>query len=485
MTIAAPVRESDHPYLSGNYAPVSEEISAVDLDVSGSIPDYLDGRYLRIGPNPMGDPDPSRYHWFLGAGMAHGLRLRDGKAHWYRNRWVRSADVSRKLNEPWPGGPTYGGFDFASNTNIIGHAGKTFAIAESGARPYELTDELDTVGASDFCGTLFGGYTAHPKRDPVSGELHAVSYNPMRGNIVRYTVTGVDGKVRHTVDIRLRAQTMMHDFSLTEKYVVLYDLPVALDLGKRRGILGRFAARHAAPDFVLRSIMRASERTSSPGSGMPYRWAPERQARIGVMPRDGSADDIRWFEVQPCYVFHPLNSYDVASPEGDSIVLDVVRHESVFTNGDSLFPETRSLDRWTVDLTAGKVTEERIDDTTQEFPRVDERLVGRPYRYGYAVGYSPAAADTADAILKHDLETRQVQSVGFGAGREPGEFVFVPSGDSAAEDDGVVMGFVYDPSTDRSDLVLLDGQTMETVATVHLPARVPHGFHGNWVPAGG
>ncbi len=131
MTIAAPVRESDHPYLSGNYAPVSEEISAVDLDVSGSIPDYLDGRYLRIGPNPMGDPDPARYHWFLGAGMAHGLRLRDGKAHWYRNRWVRSADVSRKLGEPWPGGPTYGGFDFASNTNIIGHAGKTFAIAES------------------------------------------------------------------------------------------------------------------------------------------------------------------------------------------------------------------------------------------------------------------------------------------------------------------------------------------------------------------
>ena len=247
MTTAAPVRESDHPYLSGNYAPVSEEISAVDLDVTGSIPDYLDGRYLRIGPNPMGNPDPARYHWFLGAGMAHGLRLRDGKAHWYRNRWVRSTDVARKLDEPWPGGPTYGGFDFAANTNIIGHAGKTFAIAESGARPYELTDELDTVGPSDFDGTLFCGYTAHPKCDPASGELHAVSYNPMRGNIVRYTVTGVDGKVRHTVDIRLREQTMMHDFSLTEKFVILYDLPVALDFGKRRGVSGtvRRAARGA------------------------------------------------------------------------------------------------------------------------------------------------------------------------------------------------------------------------------------------------
>jgi carotenoid cleavage oxygenase len=233
----------------------------------------------------------------------------------------------------------------------------------------------------------------------------------------------------------------------------------------------------------LRKVMQASERASSPGSGMPYRWAPERQARIGVMPRDGSADDIRWFEVAPCYVFHPLNSYDVAAPDGDSIVLDVVRHESVFTNGDSLFPETRSLDRWTVDLTAGKVTEERIDDTIQEFPRVDERLVGRPHRFGYAVGYSPAATGTADAILKHDLTTRRTQSRAFGPHHEPGEFVFVPSSDDAAEDDGVAMGFVYDRSTDRSDLVLLDGATMETVGTVHLPVRVPHGFHGNWVPS--
>lgn len=478
MTTASPVRETENPYLNGNYAPVHEETTALDLDITGTIPEYLDGRYLRVGPNPIDNPDPAGYHWFTGTGMAHGLRLRDGKAQWYRNRWVRSASVARTLGETWRGGPHFGGFDFAANTNIIGHAGKTFAIAESGVRPYELNDELDTVGPSDFCGTLFGGYTAHPKRDPATGELHAVSYNPMRGNKVQYTVTGVDGKVRRTVDIRLPAQTMMHDFSLTEKYVVLYDLPVALDLGKRRSPVTRFVERHAAPDFVLRAIMRASERTAPPQAGMPYRWAPERQARIGVLPRDGAADAIRWFEVQPCYVFHPLNAYD----EGDRIVLDVVRHSSVFTTGSRLFPETRSLDRWTVDLTTGKVAEERIDDTTQEFPRVDERLVGRRYRYGYAVGYSPGTARKPDSILRHDVATRSMQAIGFGPAREPGEFVFVPSHADADEDDGVVMGFVYDNSTDRSDLVLLDGQTLETIGTVHIPVRVPHGFHGNWVP---
>jgi carotenoid cleavage dioxygenase len=406
---------------------------------------------------------------------------------------VRSADVARTLGETWPGGPSDGGFDFAANTNIIEQGGRTLAIIEAGASPYELTHELETVGPSNFCGTLFGGYTAHPKKDPATGELHAVSYNPMRGNVVQYTVTGVDGKVRRNVDIRLKAQTMMHDFSLTEKHVVIYDLPVALDLGSilRRkpaktvaNLLTRFVDRHATPDFFLRAAMRGSARGggSSP-SGMPYRWAPERQARVGVMPREGAAADIRWFEVNACYVFHPLNAYD----DDGKVVLDVVRHESVFASGHALVPGNPTLDRWTVDLTTGKVVEERIDDTGQEFPRVDERLVGRRHRYGYSVGMSEGGPGISapGAILKQDLTTRRTQPHVFGPGREPGEFVFVPSSADAAEDDGVVMGFVYDQSTDRSDLVLLDGQTMETVATVHLPARVPHGFHGNWVPTEG
>jgi len=487
---------TDNPYLSGNWAPVRREVTATELEVRGRIPEHLDGRYLRIGPNPLGDPDPSRYHLFTGEGMAHGLRLRDGKAQWYRNRWVRSADVARRLGEHWPGGPHQGGFDFASNTNIIGHAGKTLALTEAGVRPYELTDELETVGASDFCGTLRAGYSAHPKRDPATGELHAVSYNPLLGSLVRYSVTGVDGKVRRTVDIRLRAQTMMHDFSLTEKYVVLYDLPVALDLaaplaGKPAkvvaSLLNRFAARHAAPDFVLRSAMRRSEQGSPPNFGMPYRWAPERKAQVGVMPREGTAADIRWFEVQQCYVFHPLNAYDDAGPDGDKIVLDIIRHPTAFADSNLLDLENRTLDRWTVDLSAEKVTEERLDDTPQEFPRVDERLVGRRHRYGYTVGYGPGSQGLSapDAILKHDVEAGSTDAAAFGDGREPGEFVFVAAAPDAAEDDGVAMGFVYDRSADRSDLVLLDGQSMETVATVHLPARVPNGFHGNWVPTWG
>lgn len=489
-TVREPRRTSPHPYLSGNYAPVRDEVTATDLAITGTVPDYLDGRYLRAGANPLGDPDPARYHWFLGDGMVHGLRLRDGRAQWYRNRWVRSALVADALGEQWPGGGRRAGLDFAGNTNVIGHAGRTLVLAEAGVRPYELTEDLDTVGGSDFCGTLDAGYSAHPKRDPVSGELHAVSYHPMRGNRVQYTVTGTDGRVRHAVNIRLESQTMMHDFSLTERYVVLYDMPVVLDLGAALGNraaravaapLSRLASRVPAPDALVRAIVRRSEHTSGGITGMPYRWAPDKAARIGLLPRDGSAADIRWFEVPQCYVFHPLNAYD----EGDRVVLDVVRHPSVFTSGARLFEPT-SLDRWTVDTATGRVGTRRLDDQLQEFPRVDERLVGRRHRYGYTVASTVTAdGSVPSAILRHDMRAGDIRRVTFDGGGEPGEFVFVPSHDDADEDDGVVMGFVYRRDGDRSDLVLLDGRTLETVATVHVPVRVPHGFHGNWVPAAG
>ena len=204
-----------NPYLEGNFAPVTTEETVTDLPVTGVLPSVLNGRYLRNGPNPITPPEPATYHWFAGTGMVHGIRIEDGVARWYRNRWVRSAEVAAALGEPPQPGPVVDGMDFAPNTNVIGHAGRTFAIVEAGARPYELTDELDTVGPSDFDGTLPGGYTAHPKRDPQTGELHAISYYWAWGNQVQYTVTGVDGRVRRVVDIPVGGPVSIHDLSIT------------------------------------------------------------------------------------------------------------------------------------------------------------------------------------------------------------------------------------------------------------------------------
>src|SRR3954453_13509771 len=121
-------------YLEKNYAPVREEVTVADLDVTGTLPAQLDGRYLRNGPNPVTDPDPATYHWFTGDGMVHGIRLRDGKAEWYRNRYVRSAAVAAALGEAPMPGERHAGMDTA-NTNVIGLAGRTYAIVEAGGRP--------------------------------------------------------------------------------------------------------------------------------------------------------------------------------------------------------------------------------------------------------------------------------------------------------------------------------------------------------------
>ncbi|MFI7446796.1 carotenoid oxygenase family protein [Nonomuraea sp. NPDC049714] len=447
------------PY-RGGLAPVTDEITAFDLKVTGRIPAELNGRYLRNGPNPLSLDDPNASHLFLGEGMVHGVRLRDGRAEWYRNRWVRNAEVARRLGEEPRPGPTHSGLDFAPNTHVIGLAGRTFATVEGGALPYELSYELDTIGPCDFDGGLPGGLTAHTHLDPATGELHAMAYF-FGWDHHQHIVLDAKGAVTRTTNIPIADAPMMHDFALTERFVVIYDLPVT------------FSMAHA-------------ER----GAPLPYAWNDEHASRLGLLSR--RTGEVRWFEVNPCWVFHTLNAHD----DGDQVVVDVVRYPRRFVDGHLDAGGTSTLDRWRIDLTSGRVSETRLDDRTQEFPRMDERLTGRPYRYGYTAAIRDlvevfhqrdlAMEDLPDeafhnTLIKHDLERGTQQGRRFGRDAYVGEPVFVESGE--AEDDGYVMVFVNDPARGAADLVILSAQdfTGEPVATVHLPARVPLGFHGSWV----
>ncbi|HET8930112.1 MAG TPA: carotenoid oxygenase family protein [Acidimicrobiales bacterium] len=440
-------------YLSGVYAPVSTEETIADLPVEGTLPDHLDGRYLRNGPNPIGGVDPATYHWFTGTGMVHGLRIRDGRAEWYRNRWVRSASVAAELGEPPHPGPINGDFDFSANTNIIGHAGRTFAIVEAGSNPYELTDELDTIGPCDFDGTLGGGFSAHPHLDPTTGELHTVSYYWAWGNKVRYSVLDPSAHITKLVDVETTGAPMLHDCAVTASSVVIYDLPVVFDLD-----------------------------AAMAGANLPYRWADDYPARIGLLPRDGQGSDTQWFDIDPCYVFHTLNAYD----EGDTVVLDLVRHNRMFATDFNGPNEGRpTLERWTLDRRAGTVRTAPLAEGGHEFPRIDERLFGTPHRYGYTVGIgndTEGAVGVENTLYRHDATTGTSTSRTFGSGSTVGEFVFVPNSPDAAEHDGVLMGFSHDAGTDTSRLEVVDATTLDPVAAVQLPVRVPVGFHGNWIP---
>jgi carotenoid cleavage dioxygenase len=157
-------------HLAGHLAPVPDEISATDLPVEGAIPPELTGRYLRNGPNPL--PGETSAHWFTGHGMLHGVRLRGGRAEWYRNRWVRTKALD---GQPMI---TDRGIDLTvgvANTHVVAHAGRIMALVES-SLPHLVTPDLDTLGTCDFDGRLTTAMTAHPKTDPVTGELHFFGY---------------------------------------------------------------------------------------------------------------------------------------------------------------------------------------------------------------------------------------------------------------------------------------------------------------------
>jgi carotenoid cleavage dioxygenase-like enzyme len=313
----------------------------------------------------------------------------------------------------WPAGPVHAGADFPANTHVIGHSGRILATVEAGALPYELTAELGTAGPCDFGGTLPGGFAAHTKLDPRTGELHAIAYF-WAWDYVQHVVISRDGFVTRTTNIPVPDGPMMHDFALTEKYVVLFDLPVTFSLAG-----------------------------ASAGLKLPYTWNPAHQARVGLLARDGRPAQVRWFEVEPCWVFHTLNAYD---DHDGRVVVDVVQYAGAYDVSRLSGKGPITLDRWTLDPAAGRVGRRRLDDRLQEFPRVDERVISRPHRYGYSavigevsqalISQSGDFADQAfgNALLKHDLARGTTEAHEFGSGATAGEAVFVPASPAAPDE---------------------------------------------------
>ncbi|GGO73766.1 carotenoid oxygenase family protein [Nonomuraea cavernae] len=424
-------------YLSGTLAPVPDETDAHDLPVTGALPPELAGRYFRNGPNPRPGENPG--HWFAGHGMIHGIRLNEGRAEWYRNRWIRTKKFTD--NAPFLGDQ---GLDLAAvtaNTHVIRHGERILALVENGL-PYEVTPELATVGPCDFGGRLTTAMTAHPKQDPVTGELHFFGYG-FFPPFVTYHRVSAGGELVESREIEVAESTMMHDFAVTEHYLIWLDLPVVFDL--ERG-------------------------------AMPYAWRESYGARIGVTPRAGGPT--RWFEIDPCYVFHVGNAWEDA--EG-RIVLNAARYagQSFGTLWDRISgaqdPAGQAatmfdsvLHRWTLDPATGKVVDESLDDRPVEFPTFNDGLLGRTSRYLYMV--------SDQAVVKYDQ--RSGACLTHPTGGHTGEAVFAPAPGAEGEDDGWLLSVVT--SGDASRLLVLDASDLSEVASVRLPRRVPAGFHGSW-----
>ncbi len=434
-------------HLQGNFAPVRDELDSAELEVIGALPEGLAGTYVRNGFNPRSGFSP---HWFFGHGMLHSVDLGEGAAR-YRNRYV---DTPFKDHDgtgiDWVLDPTCS----PANTHVVRHNGRWLALEEQ-HQPYALDDDLNTLGVEDFGGAVTSAFTAHPKVCPLTGELLGFGYSAVTAPYLTYFRFSPTGEVLAVESIDIPHPVMMHDWNVTENHVVFMDLPVRFDLD--RALTG----------------------------GVPFGWSPESGARLGVMPRTGTNADVTWHEVDPCYVFHPLNAYE----EGDRIELVVCRQKQAMAGGfDDIESARAHLWRWSIDRTTGQVTETQLDDRIADFPRVDDRRVGLESRYGYLtqIREEPGIGAAIGAELyKYDLHTGSTETHTTNATTRLAEPVFAPAGPQAGEDEGWVLVYAHDEAEGVSELRVIEARdfTAAPVARVVLPQRVPYGAHGSWLAA--
>ncbi len=460
----------------GNLAPVREELTIADLPVNGDLPRQLSGTLYRNGPNPRFEPR-GQHHWFAGDGMVHAFRVEAGRVS-YRNRWMRTPRFEFEraqgralfgaFGNPLDTDPSAMGKDFGvANTNVVSHGGKLLALEESHL-PFAFDPlTLESAGYHDFGGalprTLEGRFTAHPKIDPVTGEMIGYSYSGsgLFGTRMSLIVIGADGGLRRQAFFDAPYCAFVHDFLLTDRHIVFPILPVV-------GSMDR--ARAGAP---------------------PYAWEGNRPGYLGVVARDAPIETLRWFEVEPCYVFHVFNAWSA----GNRVVCDVMhsKRTAVFPDADGQMPPPNSNlpkpVRWTLDLdsTTDVVRTEVLSDRTGEFPRCDERFVGRRYSHAFYVSGDPARRDSEPVftgVVHLNLDTGRSTQWEVPEGDQVSEAVFVPRASDAAEGQGWLVAVQYLARENKSDLIILDAEEVHRgpIARAMLNHRVPAGFHGSWLP---
>jgi carotenoid cleavage dioxygenase-like enzyme len=473
-----PVDPSTIPQLSGRFEPVGTEIEADALSVEGRLPSDLAGAYFRNGPNPKFTPLGSYTYPLEGDAMVHGLWIEKGSAR-YANRWVRTkgmaaeeragrslygglmtpafVDMSLLGADPDPGWP----FRLDPFVNVVRHSGRYLAL-EEGTPPYEITRELETVGLFDFGGALPAGLCAHPKIDPLTGEMIVFRYD-VEAPFLTWAVIGPDGTVTQlpTTVTGVDSGFMIHDFSITEHYLILTIGPAVFDI-----------------DAML-------------SGGAALQWQPQIGTRVAVIPRDASSGPM-WIHTEAFWVWHFANAYElpvspvVSTPTADlRIVLDFPWWSTLGLGlAGNAEPIHGAFTRATLDPRRGTLNLEHLDGAATEFPRIDDRLVGRQHRYVTVAGVSGRnvlVQGEHDRLIRYDMHTGESQA--YDCDGVIGEVVFAPREGGTDELDGYYLTFATSFGADRSAWAYVwDASEFPSppLARVALPQRVPNGLHGNW-----
>ena len=456
-----------------------------DLEIEGEVPPEMDGAFYRVHPDPQFPPRKAGDQFFNGDGMVSMFRVRDGRVRFRQryaktDKWKLENAAGRALfgsyRNPRTDDPSViGQHRGTANTNVLVFGEDLLAMKEDS--PCLVMDKLtlDTEGYTDWDGELtLRTFGAHPKIDPVTGNLCNIAY-ASKGELSRdatYFELTPEGHVVRRAEFEVPYYTMLHDFGIAGDYIVIPVSPYSSDPSVLEQDRPHFYYDRTLPSY------------------------------IGVMRRDGDGSDMRWFVQDPgvCSC-HVMNAF----AEGTRVHLDTpvskIGSLPFFPDRDGapFDPELAmtELSRFTVDLTSNSDTVESIEkigEAPGEFPRIDDRMAGKPYRHGWMITYDldkpyngpPGPfAGVINTLTHFDLATGTEQSWWCGPDGSLQEPCFIPRSPGAPEGDGWLVALVDDHVRNYSDLCIFDALDVAKgpVARAKLPIRLRQGLHGNWADA--
>lgn len=473
----------DTAVFRGYSAPVRLEVDICDLEVVGTIPEGFDGAYIRNCADHAYPPMYADDIFINGDGMLHKIRFKNGRAS-LQTRYVQTEklrlerEAGRALfgiyRNPFTDDPSVAGKNRSTaNTSVIYHAGKLFATKEA-AKPVLINpDTLGTLGEYDFGGKLKGdSFTAHAKLDPRTGEMIGYGYftDQVADTKVEIYYVDASGELSRTEIFDQPYPSMIHDFLVSENYVIFVIYPMVCDWERVK-------------------------------AGKPFfHWDDRLPTKVAVIPRaEGGTKSIRWFTApKPVMETHTFNAWE------DGALLHL-EHFGADNGWLSQFPDINNPDakeaphqasRWTIDLSSNEdtgFTSEPLFPDKGEMPMIDLRHAMRRTRHFW---FGTANTDLGPMLpwgskgppftcIGHfDADTGKRDYYYAGPRSAPEEPIFVPRSADAEEGDGWIMTVVGRYDENRSDFVILDARNLSAgpVATVRMPCRIHEGFHAIWMP---